>query len=69
MAAIQFDYSQVSGRVVQELRRVLGENTTIATEEGYLGRIHLKIVSPIFNGKAEKRKAEFSVGHHSCRAG
>lgn len=59
MAAVAYDYARVSGVAVKELRRVFGENTTIVSEEGYLGRIHLKIVSDKFNGKGEREKQNY----------
>ena len=59
MTAVQFEYPQVSARTVHKLREVLGDNTTIVANEGYLGRVHLKVVSEKFNGKGEREKQNY----------
>ena len=56
---MEFDYAKLSARIVATLRRVFGDNTTIVTEEGYRGRVHLKIVSEKFNGKGERGKQNY----------
>ena len=38
------------------LLKALGDETLVVTEEGYLGRVHLKIVSERFNGRGERDK-------------
>ena len=57
--AIQFNYSNLAPHVKQVLQQTLGGERLIVTEEGYLGRVHVKIVSDQFNGKGERDKQNF----------
>jgi stress-induced morphogen len=54
--AIAFNYAQVSRRVEDVLRAAFGPNVTIRTDEGWQGRIHVKIVSSAFDGRTEDEK-------------
>ena len=57
MTEIAFDYRAESGRIKEALRQVFPHDT-IATDEGYNGRVHLKIVSEAFNGRSEREKQQ-----------
>ena len=59
MNAPTFEYTDISNRVRQTLREAFGDNTVIVTEEGYRGRIHVKIVSERFNGMGERQKQNY----------
>ncbi len=59
MTAQTFAYETTAPKVISALRKAFGENTVIATNEGYLGRVHVKVVSPWFDGKTERQKQEF----------
>ena len=52
-----YDYAQEAGRVVDALRQEFPQDT-IDTNEGYNGRVHVKIVSRRFNGKGEREKQQ-----------
>ncbi len=56
--AVVFDYEQFAPRVEAALREVFPLDT-IATSEGYQGRVHVKIVSSRFNGMSEREKQNF----------
>jgi stress-induced morphogen len=55
MAAVEYDYKAVAERAVEALRGAF-PNSVIETEESYRGRVHVRIVSPSFNGKNEQEK-------------
>lgn len=55
---VAFDYAAESRRVQQALRAAFGENTIIATDEGYHGRVHVKLVSPAFDGLSASQKQD-----------
>ena len=57
MPVILFDYQTESERVKQALRAVF-PNDTVATDEGYNGRVHVKVVSERFNGRSEREKQD-----------
>ena len=57
MPDILFDYQSESQRVKEVLRTVFPQDT-IATDEGYNGRVHLKVVSEQFNGRSERAKQD-----------
>jgi RNA binding exosome subunit len=59
MAAQAFNYQQEAARVIEALRRAFPENATIATSEGYLGRVHVKVVSERLNGMSEQEKQDY----------
>ncbi len=54
--AVAFKYAEVSGRVEDILRRAFGPNVTIRTDEGWHGRVHVKIVSSAFDKLTEDEK-------------
>lgn len=55
MAAVEYDYEAVAGKAVKALRSAFPESV-IEVEPSYKGRVHLRIVSPAFNGKNEQEK-------------
>ena len=55
MPDILFDY-QVESQRVKEVMQTIFPQDTIATDEGYNGRVHLKVVSERFNGRSERAK-------------
>ena len=55
MPATVFDYRRVAAAAKGALQEAFSDSL-IETEEGFAGRVHIKIVSPKFNGKNEKRK-------------
>lgn len=57
MATKLFDYEAVSERVTEALSEAF-PNSAIYTEEGFEGRVHVKIVSAALNGKSERVKQE-----------
>ena len=57
VAMVTFDYAKESRRVVSALREVFPHDT-IATDEGYNGRVHVKVVSERVNGKSEREKQQ-----------
>lgn len=59
MTAPTFTYTDHAETVKNALRKAFGDNTTIVTNEGYLGRVHVKIVSEQLNGKTERQKQEY----------
>ena len=57
MPELMFNYALESARVVDALRHAFPHDT-IATSEGYNGRVHVKVVSEMFNGKSEQEKQQ-----------
>ena len=57
MADLAFNY-MVEAKRVEEALRVDFPFDTIDTNEGYLGRVHVKVVSKRFNGKNEAEKQQ-----------
>lgn len=55
---IVFDYLEEAQRVEKALREAFGPNAAIRTEEGWHGRVHVKIVSSEFDGKSEAAKQD-----------
>ncbi len=58
MASTTFDYAKIS----QQTKDVLAEeipNAMVSTEEGFGGRVHVKIVSDRFDGMSEREKQEY----------
>lgn len=55
MADGHFKYAEVSGLVTNTLAAQF-PNSAVETEEGLHGRVHVKIVSGVFNGKSEAEK-------------
>lgn len=58
MGATTFDYTAISEKAKDALR---GEvpNAMVSTEEGFGGRVHVKIVSDALNGMTEREKQAF----------
>jgi len=52
---ILFNY-QTEARHVKEALRAAFPQDTIATDEGYNGRVHVKVVSERLNGRSEREK-------------
>ncbi len=57
MPEITFDYQTESRRVKEALRAAFPQDT-IATDEGYNGRVHVKVVSEQFNRRSEREKQD-----------
>lgn len=57
MPDILFDYQLESEKVKKALRTAFPQDT-IATDKGYNGRVHLKVVSERFNGRSERAKQD-----------
>ena len=60
MAVATFDFATESRRVEKVFHAALGDNTTTKTSEGWQGRVHVKVVSPLFDGKSEAEKQELA---------
>ena len=57
MPEVMFDYQTESRRVKEALWTVFPQDT-IATDEGYKGRVHVKVVSERFNHRSEREKQD-----------
>jgi len=57
VAETVFDYASISAEAKDALEQAFPE-AAIDTEEGSGGRVHVKIVSPDFDGKSERAKQE-----------
>jgi stress-induced morphogen len=55
--AAGFDYAAIAPQVVNALTEAF-PGAAIETEEGWRGRVHVKIISPAFNGMSEAAKQE-----------
>lgn len=55
MAAPAYDFEDIARRAEEALRSAF-PNSVIEVEPSYKGRVHLRIVSPAFNGKNEQEK-------------
>ena len=55
MPKVAFNYPETAKAAQQALRAAF-PGSAIETERGFEGRVHVKIVSPAFNGKNETRK-------------
>ena len=51
-----FDFAQEAQKVQNTLQDAFGPNAAIRVEEGWHGRVHVKIVSSAFDGKSEEAK-------------
>lgn len=60
MVEAEFDFATESRRVEDVFRNALGNNTALKTSEGWRGRVHVKVVSPLFDGKSEAQKQELA---------
>lgn len=58
MQEVVYDFATEARRVTDTLRADFPHDT-IAVEEGYAGRVHLKVVSARFNGKSEREKQQY----------
>ena len=56
--AATLDYVKESQKVRKAIREIFGENAAIATHEGYEGRVHVKLVSPLFDGLSASEKQD-----------
>lgn len=61
MSVLSFDYSIEAKRITDALRKHFPYDT-IATDEGYKGRVQVKVVSALFSGKTEAQKQEIIWG-------
>jgi len=57
MSAAAFEYKALVPKVRKALRSAF-QVKQLRTQEGYRGRVHVKVVAPNFNGLSEKRKQE-----------
>lgn len=57
MPEVLFDYQTEAERVREALRAAFPHDT-IATDEGYNGRVHVKVVSERFNRRSEREKQD-----------
>ena len=57
MPDILFNY-QLESQRVKEALRLVSPYDTIATDEGYNGRVHVKVISEQFNGRSEREKQD-----------
>lgn len=55
MAANAFDYTSMAKKAEKAVRDEFPD-AYVGTEEGYLGRVHLKVVSEHFRGMTEEQK-------------
>ncbi len=58
MQEVVYDFAMEARRAIDALRVDFPQDT-IAAEEGYAGRVHLKVVSERFNGKSERYKQQY----------
>ena len=56
MPKTAYDYDEASQEVRKALEKALPPNSTISTKPGYLGRVHLLVVSEEFAGMSEEKK-------------
>ena len=57
MAATQFEYDKVASEVETAVRKAF-PRAFVDLSEGYLGRVHLVVVSRDFDGLSEKQKQD-----------
>jgi hypothetical protein len=55
MSATTFDYAEVADKAMKALRGAF-PNAAIETEEGFGGRVHVRIITPDLNGRGEREK-------------
>ncbi len=58
MAAVAYNFAEIAPKVKSVVRKAFPEDTVIV-QEGYLERIHLKVVSERFNGMSERGKQDY----------
>ena len=56
MPAQTFNYTALAPRVEEALRRHKFPKDIVEVSEGYLGRVHVLVVSPQLNGLTEEQK-------------
>ena len=52
------DFTKLSRQVADVLRKEFGPDVTVRTDEGWHGRIHVKVVSNAFDDRASDEKQE-----------
>lgn len=52
------DFTALKERSVAVLREEFGENTSIRVDEGWRGRLHIRIVSDAFDSRNEEDKQQ-----------
>jgi stress-induced morphogen len=55
MANVTYNYQQIAEAATAALREVFPDSL-IQTDEGFEDRVHIKIISPAFNGLRERDK-------------
>ncbi len=55
MSATTFDYAEVAGKTLSALREAF-PNAAIETEEGFGGRVQVRIITPDLNDRSEREK-------------
>jgi len=55
MPAVEYDYDTIAAEAKAALEGAFPESV-VKTDRGYLGRVHVRIVSPAFDGKSETEK-------------
>lgn len=58
MVATEYNYAEIAPKVEQALRRAFPHNAVIETEEGYLGRVRVKVITSKLNGLSEREKQD-----------
>ena len=59
MASAIFDFAEASRKVETVLRSALPTNTVIKTDEGWHGRVHVKVISDALDGKTAHQKQDY----------
>jgi len=59
MEGATFDYAKLSAKVKIVFREALKPEVIVTTSEGYLGRVHVKVISPVFDGRGEQEKQAY----------
>ena len=55
MASVTYDHETIADKAVAALRAAF-PNSAVETERGFEGRVHVRIMSPSFDGKRETTK-------------
>jgi len=58
MPQVVVNYEETAPIVEKALRDAFNGNTTIVLNKGYLGRVNVRIISPIFDGMSEEEKQD-----------
>jgi hypothetical protein len=59
MAAKRYDFAKLSEKVKAALSAAFGDRALIELSEGYLGRVHVLLVTGDLNGKSDSEKQNF----------